>query len=76
MKNVLGGENQNLYGAFPEVMSEYPEAKVHLYGKSVRSGRKVGHVNVTGPSESIDRLRRVANEAAAVIRDRGAAKNA
>lgn len=76
MKNVLGGENQNLYGAFPEVMAEYPEAKVHLYGKSVRPGRKVGHVNVTGPSESMDRLRQVANEAAAVIRDHGAAENA
>ena len=76
MKNVLGGENQNLYEAFPEVMAEYPEAKVHLYGKSVRPGRKVGHVNVTGPSESMDRLRQVANEAAAVIRDHGAAENA
>ena len=25
-----------------------PEAKVHLYGKAERPGRKIGHVNVVG----------------------------
>ena len=32
-----------------------PEAKVHLYGKDERPGRKIGHVNILGaPSGSLD----------------------
>ena len=30
-------------------MQRYPEASIHLYGKSWRAGRKLGHVNVRGP---------------------------
>jgi 5-(carboxyamino)imidazole ribonucleotide synthase len=29
-------------------MARDPEAKVHLYGKGVRPGRKIGHVTVAG----------------------------
>ncbi|ROZ63235.1 5-(carboxyamino)imidazole ribonucleotide synthase [Kocuria soli] len=47
MKNVLGGQNADLFSGFTRVMSSVPEAKVHLYGKGVRPGRKVGHVNTT-----------------------------
>jgi 5-(carboxyamino)imidazole ribonucleotide synthase len=28
--------------------ARFPEAKVHLYGKSERPGRKIGHVTVGG----------------------------
>lgn len=48
MVNVLGGDVSDLVGALPEVLDQVPEAKVHLYGKAVKSGRKVGHVTVSG----------------------------
>jgi len=36
---------------------------VHMYGKPVRPGRKIGHVTVTGadPAELADRARRAAS---------------
>ncbi len=48
MANVLGGDYPELYPAYRHVMARDPEAKVHLYGKGVRPGRKIGHVNVSG----------------------------
>ena len=35
-----------------------PEAKVHLYGKDERPGRKIGHVNVVGGRRFVDVERR------------------
>ena len=49
MANVLGGDYPELYPAYRHVMARDPEAKVHMYGKGVRPGRKLGHVNVSGP---------------------------
>ena len=70
MKNYLGGANQDLYAAFPEALRAHPEAKVHAYGKSVRPGRKIGHVNVVAPRpEDLDAARAAAEGAAAIIRD-------
>jgi 5-(carboxyamino)imidazole ribonucleotide synthase len=48
MANVLGGDDDALYPAYRHVMARDPGAKVHMYGKSVRPGRKIGHVNVSG----------------------------
>ncbi|HEX2704192.1 MAG TPA: 5-(carboxyamino)imidazole ribonucleotide synthase [Candidatus Lustribacter sp.] len=48
MANVLGGAHEELYSAYRHVMAHDPGVKVHLYGKSVRPGRKIGHVNVSG----------------------------
>ncbi|NLW99921.1 MAG: 5-(carboxyamino)imidazole ribonucleotide synthase [Actinomycetales bacterium] len=48
MANILGGEVEELYSSYRHVMARDPEIKVHLYGKSVRPGRKLGHVNVGG----------------------------
>ncbi len=48
MANVLGGDYAELYPAYRHVMARDPEAKVHMYGKGVRPGRKIGHVNVSG----------------------------
>ena len=48
MVNVLGGPYQDLYRSYLHVMARDPGVKVHLYGKAVRPGRKVGHVTVTG----------------------------
>jgi 5-(carboxyamino)imidazole ribonucleotide synthase len=47
MVNVLGGE-PDLYSRLVHVMAADPGVKVHLYGKAVRPGRKVGHVTVAG----------------------------
>ena len=50
MANVLGGEpggisiDERLHHLF----AAEPGAKVHLYGKQVRPGRKIGHVTVLG----------------------------
>jgi 5-(carboxyamino)imidazole ribonucleotide synthase len=46
--NVLGGEHLDLYRSYLHVMARDPGVKVHLYGKSVRPGREVGHVTVCG----------------------------
>ncbi|MDO4898971.1 MAG: 5-(carboxyamino)imidazole ribonucleotide synthase [Rothia sp. (in: high G+C Gram-positive bacteria)] len=48
MKNFLGGENQDIFGVYPQLMSDYPAAKVHFYGKEPKPGRKIGHLNMTG----------------------------
>lgn len=48
MANVLGGDYPELYPAYRHVMARDPALKVHMYGKDVRPGRKIGHVNVSG----------------------------
>jgi len=48
MANVLGGDYEHLYPAYRHIMARDPGAKVHVYGKGVRPGRKIGHVNVSG----------------------------
>ena len=48
MVNLLGKDIGDLHGAFRHVMARDPGLKVHLYGKEVRPGRKIGHVNATG----------------------------
>jgi 5-(carboxyamino)imidazole ribonucleotide synthase len=48
MANVLGGDYPDLYSTDRHVLAHDPSLKVHLYGKSVRPGRKIGHVTVCG----------------------------
>ena len=48
MVNLLGKDLDNLHQAFRHVMARDPQVKVHLYGKEVRPGRKIGHVNISG----------------------------
>ncbi len=48
MVNILGGDLPDLHTAFRHVMARDPGLHVHLYGKEVRPGRKVGHVTVLG----------------------------
>ncbi len=48
MVNVLGADHEELYPAYLHVMAHDPAVKVHVYGKQVRPGRKVGHVTVCG----------------------------
>jgi 5-(carboxyamino)imidazole ribonucleotide synthase len=63
MVNVLGGEDPDLYSRLVHVMAADSGVKVHLYGKAVRPGRKVGHVTVAGDNvaELRDRGWRAAN---------------
>lgn len=59
MANVLGGEpggisiDERLHHLF----AEDPGARVHLYGKQVRPGRKIGHVTVLGDDMTSVRVR-------------------
>jgi 5-(carboxyamino)imidazole ribonucleotide synthase len=59
MVNLLGGEQTDLAQSLPRALGEVPEAAIHLYGKSARPGRKLGHVTVCGPDlvEARDRAR-------------------
>ena len=49
MVNLLGGPaDGDLDRRVPLAMADQPTAKLHLYGKTPRPGRKVGHVTVSG----------------------------
>ena len=48
MVNVLGTDVPGLYSGFRHVLARDPAIKVHLYGKEVRPGRKLGHVTLVG----------------------------
>jgi 5-(carboxyamino)imidazole ribonucleotide synthase len=60
MANLLGGTDPDVYDKYVHVMALDPGVKVHLYGKAVRPGRKIGHVTVLGddPEQLRDRARR------------------
>jgi len=62
MANILGGSAPTLYDGYPHVQARDPEVRVHLYGKSVRPGRKVGHVTAYG--DDLDEVRERARHAA------------
>lgn len=48
MANVLGGDYPDMYPAYLHCMARDPGLKIHMYGKDVKPGRKVGHVNTYG----------------------------
>ena len=50
MVNILGGpaHTGRLYDGYPHALARDPRLRVHLYGKDLRPGRKVGHVNAYG----------------------------
>ena len=65
MANVLGADEDPkmpMGERAREVARRFPRAKVHLYGKGHRRGRKIGHVNLTG--EDVEATRRDARLAA------------
>lgn len=65
MANTLGAEESPempVYDRVREIWRRYPNAKVHLYGKDHRAGRKLGHINVTGADH--ETVRQQANDAA------------
>ncbi|MBI1379341.1 MAG: 5-(carboxyamino)imidazole ribonucleotide synthase [Frankiales bacterium] len=62
MVNVLGTDKGDLYHAYLHCMARDPGLKVHMYGKAVRPGRKLGHVTVVG--DDLDELLSRAHHAA------------
>lgn len=65
MVNILGGENPDvgrLYDGYPHALARDPRLRVHLYGKDLRPGRKVGHVNTFGDDleDCLERARHAA----------------
>jgi 5-(carboxyamino)imidazole ribonucleotide synthase len=66
MSNVLGGEIADMYDGYLHCMAHDPGAHLHMYGKVVRPGRKVGHVTTLG--EDAGDVRARARHAAAFLR--------
>ena len=65
MVNILGGERADVghvYDGFPHAMARDPHLRVHLYGKDLRPGRNVGHVNAYGDDleDCLERARHAA----------------
>ncbi|MFS3128184.1 5-(carboxyamino)imidazole ribonucleotide synthase [Nocardioides sp. Bht2] len=64
MVNILGGPTDagRLYDGYPHAMARDPQLRVHLYGKEMRPGRKVGHVNTYGDDleDCLERARHAA----------------
>jgi 5-(carboxyamino)imidazole ribonucleotide synthase len=64
MVNILGGPSDvgRLYDGYPHVLARDPFLRVHLYGKELRPGRKVGHVNAYGDDldDCLERARHAA----------------
>jgi 5-(carboxyamino)imidazole ribonucleotide synthase len=65
MVNILGSadpEVGHLYDGYPHALARDPRLRVHLYGKDLRPGRKVGHVNAYGDDldDCLERARHAA----------------
>ncbi|WTP14636.1 5-(carboxyamino)imidazole ribonucleotide synthase [Streptomyces sp. NBC_00191] len=62
MANVLGGDYPDMYQAYLHCMARDPQLKIHMYGKDVKPGRKVGHVNTYGDDldDALERARHAA----------------
>ncbi|GAB4010330.1 5-(carboxyamino)imidazole ribonucleotide synthase [Nocardioides ultimimeridianus] len=69
MVNILGSADPSvgrLYDGYPHALARDPRLRVHLYGKELRPGRKVGHVNAYG--EDLDDVLARARHAASWFR--------
>ena len=66
MSNVLGGDFPDMYSAYLHCMARDPGLKIHMYGKDVKPGRKVGHVTTYG--DDLDQVRERARHAADYLR--------
>ena len=69
MANVLGGPDggMSIDERLHHLFAADPGAKVHLYGKQVRPGRKIGHVTVLG--DDMEDVRARAERAARWLRE-------
>ncbi|AYD90276.1 ATP-grasp domain-containing protein [Actinomyces sp. 2119] len=72
MVNLLGGPQPPGEDALARALALEPRARIHLYGKSWRPGRKLGHVNLTvAPTETPQDALERAREVVAVLRGEG-----
>ena len=60
---IPNGTDPDVFDRYIHVMAADPAVKVHIYGKQVRPGRKIGHVTAIGddPEDLADRARRAAS---------------
>ena len=66
MVNLLGSDLADLYPAYLHCMARDPGLRIHVYGKAVRPGRKIGHVTVIG--DSVEDLQARGRHAVAYLR--------
>jgi len=66
MVNLLGSDLADPSVGLARALAVSPRVRVHLYGKVVRPGRKLGHVTVCG--DDLDRIRAEAEAAVAALR--------
>ena len=66
MSNVLGGELAEMYSGYLHCFAHDPGVRIHMYGKDVRPGRKVGHTTALG--DDAEDVRARAQHAAAFLR--------
>ncbi|KRV48748.1 phosphoribosylaminoimidazole carboxylase [Wenjunlia vitaminophila] len=66
MANVLGGDYPDMYQGYLHCMARDPALRIHMYGKDVKPGRKVGHVTTYG--DDLDEVRARARHAADYLR--------
>ena len=78
MVNILGGSAPTLYDGYPHVLARDPQMRVHLYGKSVKPGRKLGHVTAYGDdlADLLERARHAAHWFEGRLDDDGDSKDA
>jgi 5-(carboxyamino)imidazole ribonucleotide synthase len=69
MTNVLGGPpgGMSIDERLHHLFAAEPAVKVHLYGKQVRPGRKIGHVTALG--DDLEKVRASATRAARWLRE-------
>ncbi|RQN02732.1 5-(carboxyamino)imidazole ribonucleotide synthase [Aeromicrobium camelliae] len=67
MVNILGGSVTDLVAQRAVALAAEPDVHIHLYGKEVKPGRKVGHVTATG--DDLDDVLRRARRSAAILTD-------
>jgi 5-(carboxyamino)imidazole ribonucleotide synthase len=66
MSNVLGGDIAEMYSGYLHCFAHDPGVRIHMYGKDVRPGRKVGHTTALG--DDAEDVRARAKHAAAFLR--------
>ncbi len=75
MGNVLGGSDESLYdtvyATYRHLFARDPALRMHLYGKGMRPGRKVGHVTVCGDdlADLRDRARHATDYLSGAVRE-------
>lgn len=76
MANLLGVDSASLAPRLTETLRDEPHVYPYLYGKGVRPGRKIGHVNALGldPVETRERAVRAADRLTGRLIPGGAAQ--